>query len=98
MHRFLLQPERTPIVALPVTMDDGRLDVVAGFRGQHSTGRGPGKGGICFHPSVTLEEVQGLAMLMTFKCEGLRPHAPGSGLHRGRRARGRCDCEAGIFP
>src|SRR5213594_2368797 len=68
MHRFLQQPERTLIVALPVTMDDGRLEVFTGYRVQHSTGRGPGKGGIRFHPSVTLEEVQGLAMLMTFKC------------------------------
>lgn len=40
-------------------MDDGRLEVFAGYRVQHSTGRGPGKGGIRFHPSVTLEEVQG---------------------------------------
>src|SRR6266571_3418984 len=68
MHRFLQQPERTLIVALPVTMDDGHLAVFTGYRVQHSTGRGPGKGGIRFHPSVTLEEVQGLAMLMTFKC------------------------------
>ena len=68
MHRFLQQPERTLIVALPVTMDDGRLEVFTGYRVQHSTGRGPGKGGIRFHPSVALEEVQGLAMLMTFKC------------------------------
>jgi glutamate dehydrogenase (NAD(P)+) len=68
MHRFLQQPERTLIVALPVTMDDGHLEVFTGYRVQHSTGRGPGKGGIRFHPSVTLEEVQGLAMLMTFKC------------------------------
>src|SRR5712691_295844 len=68
MHRFLQQAERTLIVALPVTMDDGHLEVFTGYRVQHSTGRGPGKGGIRFHPSVTLEEVQGLAMLMTFKC------------------------------
>src|SRR5256884_3930195 len=68
MHRFLSQPERTLIVALPVTMDDGHLEVFTGYRVQHSTGRGPGKGGIRFHPGVTLEEVQGLAMLMTFKC------------------------------
>jgi len=49
-------------------MDAGHLEVYTGYRVQHSTGRGPGKGGIRFHPSVTLEEVQGLAMLMTFKC------------------------------
>jgi glutamate dehydrogenase (NAD(P)+) len=68
MHRFLRQPERTLIVSVPVTMDDDRLEVFTGYRVQHSTGRGPGKGGIRFHPSVTLEEVEGLAMLMTFKC------------------------------
>src|SRR5438093_13291855 len=68
MHRFLQQPERTLIVALPVTMDDGRLAVFTGYRVQHTTGRGPGKGGIRFHPSVRLEEVSGLAMLMTWKC------------------------------
>src|SRR2546421_9253768 len=68
MHRFLQQPERTLIVALPVVMDDGSLEVFAGYRVQHSTGRGPGKGGIRFHPSVSLEEVSGLAMLMTWKC------------------------------
>ena len=68
MHRYLRQAERTLIVALPVTMDDGRLEVFTGYRVQHSTARGPGKGGIRFHQSVTLDEVQGLAMLMSFKC------------------------------
>src|SRR5258705_13301211 len=67
MHRFLQQPERTLIVALPGTMDDGRLELFTGYRVQHSTGRGPGKVWIRFHPSVTLEGVRGLAMLMTFK-------------------------------
>src|SRR5216684_6273010 len=68
MHRFLQQPERTLIVSVPVVMDDGKLDVFTGYRVQHSTARGPGKGGIRFHPSVSLEEVSGLAMLMTWKC------------------------------
>ncbi|MBI3521759.1 MAG: Glu/Leu/Phe/Val dehydrogenase [Chloroflexi bacterium] len=68
MHRFLSMPERTLIVSLPVHRDDGSLEVFTGYRVQHSTGRGPGKGGIRFHPDVTLEEVQGLAMLMTWKC------------------------------
>jgi glutamate dehydrogenase/leucine dehydrogenase len=82
MHRFLRQPERTLIVALPVTMDDGHLEVFTGYRVQHTSGRGRGKGGIRFHPSVTLEEIQGLAMLMTFKCAG-----DGSAA---RRCEGRC--------
>jgi glutamate dehydrogenase (NAD(P)+) len=68
LHRFLRQAERTLIVALPVTCDDGHLEVFTGYRVQHSTARGPGKGGIRFHHAVTLEEVTGLAMLMTFKC------------------------------
>jgi glutamate dehydrogenase (NAD(P)+) len=68
MHRFLRSNERALIVSVPVVRDDGSLDVFTGYRVQHSTGRGPGKGGIRFHPSVTLEEVSGLAMLMTWKC------------------------------
>ena len=68
LHRYLRQAERTLIVALPVTRDDGHLEVFTGYRVQHSTARGPGKGGIRFHQSVTLDEVSGLAMLMSFKC------------------------------
>ncbi|HEY8730490.1 MAG TPA: Glu/Leu/Phe/Val dehydrogenase [Candidatus Limnocylindria bacterium] len=68
MHRFLRSNERALIVSVPVVRDDGTLEVFTGYRVQHSTGRGPGKGGIRFHPSVTLEEVSGLAMLMTWKC------------------------------
>jgi glutamate dehydrogenase (NAD(P)+) len=68
MHRFLSTNERALIVSVPVVMDDGRLDVFTGYRVQHSTGRGPGKGGIRFHPAVSLDEVSGLAMLMTWKC------------------------------
>src|SRR5438128_11480439 len=49
-------------------LEEGQLEVYTGYRVQHSTARGPGKGGIRFHQGVTLEEVQGLAMLMTFKC------------------------------
>ena len=68
MHRFLRSNERALIVSVPVLMDDGSLEVFTGYRVQHSTGRGPGKGGIRFHPSVSLAEVSGLAMLMTWKC------------------------------
>jgi glutamate dehydrogenase (NAD(P)+) len=67
MHKFLATPERTLIVSVPVMLDE-KLEIFTGYRVQHSTGRGPGKGGIRFHPSVTLEEVEGLAMLMTWKC------------------------------
>lgn len=68
MHKFLRSNERSLIVSVPVVMDDDRLEVFTGYRVQHSTGRGPGKGGIRFHPAVNLEEVSGLAMLMTWKC------------------------------
>jgi glutamate dehydrogenase (NAD(P)+) len=68
MHRFLRVPERALIVSVPVMLEEGRMEVFTGYRVQHSTGRGPGKGGIRFHPSVTLSEVEGLAMLMTWKC------------------------------
>lgn len=59
MHKFLSTPERTLIVSVPVMLEEGRLEVYTGYRVQHSTGRGPGKGGIRFHPGVTLEEVEG---------------------------------------
>ncbi len=68
MHKLLRMPERTLIVSVPVMLEEGRLEVFTGYRVQHSTGRGPGKGGIRFHPGVNLAEVEGLAMLMTWKC------------------------------
>ncbi len=59
---------RSLIVSLPVEMDDGHIEVFTGYRVQHTTARGPAKGGIRYHPSVTLEEVSALAQLMTWKC------------------------------
>lgn len=55
-------------VDIPVRMDDGRVEHFAGFRVQHSLSRGPGKGGVRYHPSVCLEEVMALAALMSVKC------------------------------
>ena len=55
-------------VDVPVRMDDGRVEHFAGYRVQHSLTRGPGKGGVRYHPSVCLEEVMALAALMTVKC------------------------------
>jgi glutamate dehydrogenase (NAD(P)+) len=55
-------------VEVPVRMDDGRLEVFAGFRVQHNGARGPYKGGVRFHPAVDLDEVRALAALMTWKC------------------------------
>jgi glutamate dehydrogenase/leucine dehydrogenase len=63
----LAAPERALIVNLPVKMDDGRIEVFTGYRVQHSTARGPAKGGIRFHPDVSLAEVSALAMMMTWK-------------------------------
>ena len=59
---------RSLIVSLPVEMDDGHIEVFTGYRVQHTTARGPAKGGIRYHPSVMLEEVSALAQLMTWKC------------------------------
>lgn len=59
---------RSLIVDIPVKMDDGRVNHFAGYRVQHSLSRGPGKGGIRFHPDVCLEEVMALSALMTVKC------------------------------
>src|SRR5215831_17633174 len=62
------RPRRSTIVSLPVQMDDGTFRVFTGYRVQHSIVRGPAKGGIRYHPQVTLEEVEALAAWMTWKC------------------------------
>jgi glutamate dehydrogenase (NAD(P)+) len=68
IHRILRRPERELTVSLPVMMDDGRIEVFDGYRVQHSSARGPCKGGIRYHPDVDLDEVRALAALMTWKC------------------------------
>lgn len=68
IHVILRQPERELTVAVPVRMDDGHIEVFTGHRVQHSTLRGPCKGGIRYHQDVTLDEIKALAMLMTLKC------------------------------
>jgi glutamate dehydrogenase/leucine dehydrogenase len=68
VRKVLQKPERKLVVSVPVTRDDGSLEVFEGFRVQHSTGRGPAKGGVRYHPDVTIDEVAGLAALMTWKC------------------------------
>ena len=55
-------------VSVPVSMDDGRTEVFKGYRVVHNIARGPSKGGIRYHPDVTLDEVKALAMWMTWKC------------------------------
>ncbi|MBI2000751.1 MAG: Glu/Leu/Phe/Val dehydrogenase [candidate division NC10 bacterium] len=61
-------PKRELTVHFPVKMDDGTIRVFVGHRVQHNVTRGPAKGGIRYHPDVTLEEVRALAALMTWKC------------------------------
>jgi glutamate dehydrogenase (NAD(P)+) len=67
-YNALKSPEKTVIVSLPVTMDDGRIEVFEGYRVIHSSKLGPSKGGIRYAMSVTLDEVKALAAWMTWKC------------------------------
>jgi glutamate dehydrogenase/leucine dehydrogenase len=67
-REMIKYPERVLTVSVPVRMDDGRIKRFQGYRVQHSTARGPAKGGIRFHPQVTLDEVKALATWMTWKC------------------------------
>lgn len=64
----LKYPKRALQVSVPVRLDDGSVKVFEGYRVQHNMTLGPGKGGIRFHPHVSLSETAALAMLMTFKC------------------------------
>jgi len=68
IHEILKQPKRTLIVSVPIKMDNGNVKVFMGCRVQHNDARGPYKGGIRYHPDVTLSEVTALAMWMTWKC------------------------------
>ena len=61
----LMECERELTIHFPVRMDDGTVRVFTGFRILHNDSRGPGKGGIRYHPAVTLDEVKALAALMT---------------------------------
>ncbi len=67
-RRQLASCQRELIVHFPVRMDNGRLDLFTGFRVHHNTVKGPSKGGIRYHPAVTLDECRALAMWMTWKC------------------------------
>jgi glutamate dehydrogenase (NAD(P)+) len=65
---LLRYPMREYHISIPVRMDDGRTNVFRGYRIQHNDARGPGKGGIRFHPQETVDTVRALAMWMTWKC------------------------------
>jgi glutamate dehydrogenase (NAD(P)+) len=67
VHRMLRTPRRLLEVAVPVRMDDRTVEVFIGWRVHHDTTRGPGKGGIRFHPDLDVDEVKALAAMMTFK-------------------------------
>src|SRR5260221_60443 len=67
LRQILRTPKRILEVSLPTKMDNGQVKVLTGYRVQHNVARGPGKGGIRFHPNVTLDEVKALAAWMTWK-------------------------------
>jgi glutamate dehydrogenase (NAD(P)+) len=68
MLNVLLDCKKSVVVSIPTRMDDGSVQVFEGFRITHNIARGPSKGGIRYHPAVTLEETKALAMWMTWKC------------------------------
>ena len=80
MREVLRRPKRQLIVSIPTRMDDGSIKVFEGYRVQHNLARGPAKGGIRYHPSVTLDEVKALASWMTWKCATVNiPYGGGKG-------------------
>ena len=68
MRAILTHPTRQIIFSIPFQRDNGEFEVYTGYRVQYSFARGPAKGGIRFHPGVTLDEVTALAFWMTWKC------------------------------
>ncbi len=68
LWKTLTHPKRQVIVSCPIVMDDGRVEVFTGYRVQYNIALGPAKGGIRYHPGVTLDEVKALAAWMTWKC------------------------------
>jgi glutamate dehydrogenase (NAD(P)+) len=80
MRQVLRNSKRQLIVSIPVRMDSGETRVFEGFRVQHNIARGPAKGGIRFHPGVSLDEVKALAAWMTWKCATVGiPYGGGKG-------------------
>ncbi|MEM0444934.1 MAG: Glu/Leu/Phe/Val dehydrogenase [Nitrososphaerota archaeon] len=71
IYEFLKRPKRIIIVSIPLRARDGSLKNFIGYRVQHSDALGPYKGGIRYYPTVDLDEVTALAMLMTYKCAAL---------------------------
>lgn len=65
---MIKQPRKCVEVTLPIRMDDGSIQTFTGYRVQHNIARGPAKGGVRYHPNVSLDEVKALSFWMTFKC------------------------------
>jgi glutamate dehydrogenase/leucine dehydrogenase len=68
IHEMLKHPKRSLVVSVTIKMDNGEIGTFLGCRVQHNDARGPFKGGIRYHPNVSLDEVTALAMWMTWKC------------------------------
>src|SRR5437870_7854142 len=67
LRQILRTPKRVMEVSIPVKLDNGQVKVFSGYRVQHNTARGPAKGGVRYHPNLTLDEVKALASWMTWK-------------------------------
>jgi len=80
LRQILRTPKRVLEVSIPTKMDNGQVKVFTGYRVQHNTARGPAKGGIRYHPNVTVDEVKALATWMTWKCATVNiPYGGGKG-------------------
>src|SRR5204862_6920633 len=80
LRNVLRSAKRQLIVSIPVRMDGGETKVFEGYRVQHNIARGPAKGGIRYHPNVSLDEVKALASWMTWKCATVGiPYGGGKG-------------------
>ena len=80
IRQILRTPKRMLEVSIPTKMDNGQIKVFTGYRVQHNVARGPAKGGIRYHPNVTLDEVKALATWMTWKTAAVNiPYGGGKG-------------------
>ena len=87
IHKILREPEKVIEVDIEVKMDNGETKVFKGFRVQHSHARGPCKGGIRYHPNVSLDEVKALSKPQEVLAERKTRKAGSSGTRKSRRVR-----------